>query len=159
MTHRLPTLLAAAALLSLAACQQSAPAEEEQPSETATEAPSPSATDTGTAFEGAGESSDIPAAIQGRWGLVPADCEPGRDDAKGLLVITPRGLEFYESLATLTNISESAPDRIRASFAFSGEGMSWQRDMTLQVGDGGRTLVRRDFGDDAADEPFNYTKC
>ncbi len=164
MTQRAPTLLAAA-LLALAACQQSTPAEEEQPTPDAaapgaTEAAAnPSATETGTAFEGAAESGDIPSAIQGRWGLVPADCEPARADAKGLLVIAPRRLEFYESAATLTDISESAPSRVRASFAFTGEGMSWQRDMALEVEDGGRTLVRREFGDDAATEPFRYTKC
>jgi len=164
MTQRAPTLLAAAALLALAACQQSTPAEEEQAAPDAaapgaTEAANPSTTEADTAFEGAAESGDIPSAIQGRWGLVPADCEPGRADAKGLLVIAPRRLEFYESAATLTDISESAPSRVRASFAFTGEGMSWQRDMALEVEDGGRTLVRREFGDDAATEPFRYTKC
>ena len=43
--------------------------------------------------------SSIPAALQGRWGLTPADCMPGRSDAKGLLTITADGLRFYESRA------------------------------------------------------------
>jgi hypothetical protein len=34
------------------------------------------------------ETAGIPAAIQGRWGLVAAACEPGRRDAKGLLTTT-----------------------------------------------------------------------
>lgn len=101
----------------------------------------------------------IPAAFQGRWGLVAADCEPGRSDAKGLLTITPEKLEFYESVGTLDEIQEAAPERIRASFDFTGEGMTWRRDETLAVEDGGRTLIRRESGDDAAPGPFRYGKC
>src|SRR6478752_2914554 len=41
----------------------------------------------------------IPAALQGRWGLTPADCMSGRSDAKGLLTIAADGLQFYESRA------------------------------------------------------------
>ena len=41
----------------------------------------------------------IPAGLQGRWGLTPADCVPGRSDAKGLLIISPGELRFYESRA------------------------------------------------------------
>jgi predicted small lipoprotein YifL len=156
-----PTLLAAATVLTLAACQQETPVQQEPAADTtppeATD-PTPAATTDSTAFD-AQPATQLPAAMQGRWGLVPADCEPGRADAKGLLVIAPRRLEFYESAATLTDISESAPGRIRASFDFTGEGMSWQRDMTLAVGDDGRTLVRREFGEDAATEPLHYTKC
>jgi predicted small lipoprotein YifL len=157
-----PTLLAAATVLTLAACQQETPVQQEPAADTtppaATDSTPPPATADSTALD-AQPASQLPAAMQGRWGLVPADCEPGRADAKGLLVIAPRRLEFYESAATLTDISESTPGRIRASFDFTGEGMSWQRDMTLAVGDDGRTLVRREFGEDAATEPLNYTKC
>src|SRR5437868_4439151 len=41
----------------------------------------------------------IPAALQGRWGLAPNDCTSTRGDAKGLLVIGPDQLTFYESRA------------------------------------------------------------
>lgn len=102
---------------------------------------------------------DIPAAIRGRWGLVPADCEPGRADAKGLLTITAGKLEFYESVGTLKGVTEATPTRIRASFNFEGEGMTWERDMVLDVQDGGATLIRREYGEDAAPEPFRYAKC
>ena len=166
MMHRAPlTLLATAALLALAACDSGTPAEEapapdaEAPAETA----ATSAADTPPALTAAPSNTQLPAAMQGRWGLVPADCEPGRADAKGLLVIAPRRLEFYESAATLTDISESAPGptptSVRAAFAFTGEGMSWQRDMALAVEQGGEVLVRREYGEDAATEPFRYTKC
>jgi hypothetical protein len=100
----------------------------------------------------------IPAALQGRWGLTGADCEPGRADAKGLLTIDGRTLEFYESVGTLDGIDEAGASRIRASFDFSGEGMTWERDMVLEVQDG-QTLIRQDHGDEAARDPFRYTRC
>ena len=68
-------------------------------------------------------------------------------------------LEFYESVGTLDAISESAPTRIRASFDFTGEGMTWERDVVLDVQDDGATLIRREYGDDAAPGPFRYAKC
>ncbi len=101
----------------------------------------------------------IPAAIQGRWGMVAADCEPGRSDAKGLLTITADKLEFYESVGTLDEIEEIADARIRAEFDFTGEGMTWNRDVVLEVLDGGRTLIRQEYGDDAVPDPFRYSRC
>src|SRR5690349_16626028 len=41
----------------------------------------------------------IPASLQGRWGLSPMDCTSTRGDAKGLLIIGPADLKFYESRA------------------------------------------------------------
>ena len=37
-------------------------------------------------------------ALQGNWGMVPADCTSTRGDNKGLLRITATTLQFYESL-------------------------------------------------------------
>jgi hypothetical protein len=101
----------------------------------------------------------IPAALQGRWGLTGADCEPGRPDAKGLLTIDDRTLEFYESVGTLDAIEEARPSRIRAAFVFTGEGMTWERDIVLVVQDEGRTLIRQDRGAEAAPDPFRYMRC
>ncbi|WP_348765661.1 hypothetical protein [uncultured Salinisphaera sp.] len=98
----------------------------------------------------------IPEAIQGRWGLVPADCEPGRSDAKGLLVIGEKKMRFYEATATLGEIDAT---HLRASFDFTGEGMTWQRDMALDVQDNGQTLIRREYGKDAAPGAFKYGRC
>ena len=103
--------------------------------------------------------TEIPASIRGRWGLVTADCDPARDDAKGLLTITGSKLEFYESVGTLDTIMEAEPTRIRAAFDFEGEGMAWQREVVLDVQDQGATLIRREYGDDAAPGPFRYAKC
>jgi hypothetical protein len=105
------------------------------------------------------EAAGIPTAIQGRWGLVAADCEPGRADAKGLLTITADKLEFYESVGKLAEVEKVADDSIRASFDFEGEGMEWQREMTLELQETGAALVRREFGADAAPGSFRYTKC
>ena len=153
-------LIAALAALPLAACDnQSEPAPEPtaaEPTATATEAltptPTPEADDTADA-------TAIPTAIRGRWGLVEADCEPGRDDAKGLLTITADKLDFYESVGTLDSVDEAGANRIRADFDFTGEGMTWERDIALELEDGGQTLVRREYGEGAAAEAFRYSKC
>lgn len=101
----------------------------------------------------------IPAALHGRWGLVPADCTSTRGDAKGLIEITDKQIKFYESRATLATVAESADTRLVADFAFSGEGQTWQRRMTLEAQDEGRTLVRSETGADALPEPLRYQKC
>src|SRR5690606_41044940 len=97
--------------------------------------------------------------LQGRWGLAPADCTSTLGDAKGLLTITANRLEFYESVGTLDTITQAGPNRVRASFDFEGEGMTWERELVLEVEDDGATLIRREYGADAAPEPFRYTKC
>lgn len=145
------------ALAALSACDGSAPEE--------AEAPAPTETDTATVTPPADTAAlspaptAIPAAIQGRWGMNAADCEPGRSDAKGLLTISGTELEFYESVGTLDAIEEASATRIRASFDFMGEGMEWERDVTLAVEDGGDTLIRREQGEGASPDAFRYSKC
>lgn len=101
----------------------------------------------------------IPVAAQGRWGLVAADCTSTRGDAKGLLVIGSTSLKFYESVGQLGAIKERSDTSLRAGFAFSGEGMNWSREETLDVQDAGNTMIRREYGADALPGPFKYTKC
>ena len=103
--------------------------------------------------------NDIPLAVQGRWGLVPADCTSTRGDAKGLLVIDATTLTFYESRAVLGAVEDVDNDGIEATFAFTGEGQEWTLDLDLQVEDGGNTLIRKDTGEGAAPEPLKYTRC
>lgn len=101
----------------------------------------------------------IPAAMQGRWGLVAADCTSTMGDAKGLLDVGPTTLKFYESRGTLGTVTEGDDDEIRAMFAFTGEGMEWQREMELELDDDGKTLVREEFGQDAAAGKLRYSRC
>ncbi|MGI3170096.1 hypothetical protein ACRARG_13135 [Pseudooceanicola sp. C21-150M6] len=105
-------------------------------------------------------SAGIPEAIQGRWGLSANDCNPAMADvAKGLMVVGGTTLTFYESRGTLTALTKAESTRIEGDFSFTGEGMSWTRQMVLDVQSGGDTLIRRDYGDDAMPGPLKYTNC
>jgi hypothetical protein len=103
--------------------------------------------------------STIPASIQGNWGLTAADCIPGRSDAKGLLVIGPTTLRFYESTGTLSVVAARTANRIDGTFAFSGEGQTWQRREILDVGDGDGPLVRTESGAGVPTVSYNYGRC
>lgn len=144
------------AALALAACSSS-----DEPSETASpESEAPAAMpEPSASSEPASLSDAIPAAIQGRWGLVPADCTSTRGDAKGLLVIGPEKLTFYESVGTLGTVKEGGDKRLLASFAYTGEGMSWTREEELVVNEGGKELVRTEHGKGAMPQPLTYTRC
>lgn len=113
--------------------------------------PTPTASPTGT------PATTIPASLQGRWGMVPADCTSTRGDAKGLLTVGPNTLKFYESLGTLARETARSDSMIRGQFAFTGEGMEWTRDVTLSVA--GDTLTRTERGGDEPGGPFSYTRC
>lgn len=157
-------LLSSAALMALGACSKPAPApepvaSEDVPVESSAAPIEAEASATPTPEEAAVTNATIPAAAQGRWGLVPADCTSTRGDAKGLLIVDGTTLKFYESRGTLGTVAERSDNRIRATFAFSGEGMTWNRDEVLDVQDGGKTLIRREYGEDAAPGPFKYTRC
>jgi hypothetical protein len=101
--------------------------------------------------------TEIPAAIRGRWELNSGGCTS--DSSDGLLTISANKLEFYESVGTLDTIMDAEPTRVRAEFDFEGEGMTWEREIVLEVQDGGATLIRREYGDDAAPGPFRYARC
>jgi hypothetical protein len=130
----------------------SEPAAVEAASPTPAPTPTPSATETVAA-------SEIPKGIRGRWGLVPADCTRKLGDAKGLLTVSAGQLKFYEAVAKLGKVKEAEDGRMRASFNFSGEGQTWALDVVLDVQDGGKTLIRRDYGKDALPGPLKYTRC
>ncbi|WP_425098109.1 hypothetical protein [Tropicibacter sp. S64] len=101
---------------------------------------------------------EIPAALQGRWGLVAADCEPGRDDAKGLMTVGESTLTFYESRATLDRLSERGETQVQGSFAFTGEGMAWERLVSLTLNEDG-TLTRSEIGDAPDADSYTYLPC
>ena len=98
------------------------------------------------------EASLIPDQYRGRWGMVPADCEPGRSDAKGLLTIGEKTLRFYESVGTLKEQRPAIATSFAGLFAFTGEGQSWQKVITFtRTGD---TLKRAE-----KDGTFTYRRC
>ncbi|MFL6725487.1 MAG: hypothetical protein ACJ8FS_03100 [Sphingomicrobium sp.] len=96
----------------------------------------------------------VPAALQGRWGLTPADCTTALGDAKGLLVINSDELRFYESRAVPAADADFATNSISGNFAFSGEGQSWTKYEALKI-DNGR-LTRTETKPTAS---FSYAKC
>lgn len=103
--------------------------------------------------------SAIPAALQGRWGLTAADCTPGRSDAKGLMTIGGDGLAFYESRARLVALSAASDSGVSGTFTYSGEGQTWSRTETLELGEGGTRLTRLSVGDGAVPGAQVYTAC
>ena len=147
------SLVACAALL-VSACSS----EPEAPAPQDDAAATPAANEAAAPAEAAaGDAQAIPAGMQGRWGLTAADCEPGGGDPMGLVTIDAGTIRFYESLATLGSVEEYSPDRLRGTFGFEGEGMTWQLDMLLELD--GDTLVRTEFGDEARPEPSTYIRC
>jgi hypothetical protein len=96
----------------------------------------------------------IPAAIQGRWGLTPADCTSTRGDAKGLLVIGAGELRFYESRAVPSANVQGDAITISGDFHFTGEGRSWTRFEALSVRKD--KLTRTESNPPAS---FTYAKC
>ncbi len=101
----------------------------------------------------------IPTAIRGRWGLVHADCTSTRGDAKGLIEVSDKQIKFYESRANIARIHSEEPTRIDADFAFSGEGQTWERRMTLDAQNDGKMLIRSELGSDAMPTPLRYERC
>jgi hypothetical protein len=96
----------------------------------------------------------IPAAIQGRWGLTPADCTSTRGDNKGLLVIAPDHLEFYESRAVPGTSIEAGDLGISGNFNFTGEGQAWTKYVSLKLK--GKVLTRTERNPVAS---YDYARC
>ena len=154
-----PPLIAGLLLLSVAACEKRDPVDNDAnavgPAAPVTnQSPGAVAGGPPPITNGASASGAIPATLQGRWGLTPADCTPGRSDAKGLLTITADSLKFYESQATPASSIESGDTGISGEFAFTGEGQSWTKYVSLKLqGDG---LVRTERSPMAS---YIYAKC
>jgi hypothetical protein len=96
----------------------------------------------------------IPAALHGRWGLTPGDCTSTRGDAKGLLIVGPADLKFYESRAVPKPDAQTGADSISGDFAFTGEGQSWTKFEAIELQ--GQQLVRTESNPMAS---FTYARC
>lgn len=142
----------------LASCERPGPVDKEAqsvaPEVPPAKAPDPLAGGPPPISPDADPSGVIPPALQGRWGLTPADCEPGRSDAKGLLVISPTDIKFYESRAVPTSSIESDSTGISGNFDFSGEGHNWSKYVSLKLT--GTTLTRTERSPMAS---YRYAKC
>lgn len=159
-------LSAALIAFTLAACQQQADdniaIDETNTANAEIETLPPDETVANDADEGQADNADaaqpslgaaiIPNQYRGRWGMVPADCEPGRSDAKGLLVIGDKTLRFYESVGTLKEQRPAIATSFAGLFAFTGEGQSWQKVITFTRTDD--TLKRAE-----KDGTFTYQRC
>lgn len=121
--------------------------------------PDPSAEPAATASPSPGTvaatATAIPPRFRGRWGLVPADCDPRRDDNKGLMTVAARQLRFYESRAVPAKVERTGPDALAVTLAFSGEGQTWAETARLTLRQNGRVLVRT--GSEGG--PLRYTRC
>jgi hypothetical protein len=94
----------------------------------------------------------IPATYHGRWGMVANDCQPGRDDAKGLITIDGKTVKFYEAVATLKEQRPAIATSFAGQLDFTGEGQNWQKVMTFtRTGD---ALKRAE-----EEGTFTYKRC
>ena len=156
-------LIAGAAALALAACSkgQDPAATKTDPALTEAALPPPSESPAPAPSASSADQAEksIPTALRGRWGLVAADCTSTRGDDKGLITIGATSIKFYESVAKLAKVGQRSETALRASYAFSGEGMEWKRDMTLALQPGGKVLIKQEFGEDAPPGPYKYTHC
>ena len=98
--------------------------------------------------------ASIPAALHGRWGLTPMDCTSTTGDAKGLLVVGPSEVRFYESRAVPRRDAQTGTDSISGDFSFTGEGETWTKFEALALK--GRELVRTESNPMAS---FTYARC
>lgn len=162
MTAPKPALLGVASLaLALAACDGGAADETAPPAADAPEAPAPAPVASSSAALPAGEAetvSAIPAAMQGRWGMTEADCDPNEAANKGLMTVDASTLTFYESVGKIGEATVTGGNALRGTFAYEGEGTQWSRDLTLTLS-GTDTLVLEEFGDDAVPGARTYTRC
>lgn len=98
--------------------------------------------------------ASIPTALQGRWGLTPGDCTSTRGDAKGLMVVSPEMIRFYESRAIPAPGVTADSNSVTGNFAFTGEGQSWTKFETLERHND--RLVRTESNPAAS---YTYAKC
>jgi hypothetical protein len=101
---------------------------------------------------GTPEASMIPSQYRGRWGMVEADCDQSRSDAKGAITIGERNIRFYESSATLKEQRPAIATSFSGLFSFTGEGQNWEKVQTLTRT--GNTLKRAEEAG-----TFTYKRC
>ena len=103
--------------------------------------------------------TSIPVQFHGRWGINRADCTSTRGDAKGLLTINDARLIFYESRGSPTKVIGATATSFDASYAFTGEGQTWDRVERLRLVND--KLQRRTDAAPGQEPPVNliYERC
>jgi hypothetical protein len=104
----------------------------------------------------------IPAAFRGRWGINAADCDPARDDTKGLMTVTADTFRFWESRGKLADARMESATTLVANLSFTGEGQNWREPTRFVLQDDGRTLIRDSAGDGQGGGQVGtarYTRC
>jgi len=101
---------------------------------------------------GTPEASMIPGEYRGRWGMVTADCDQSRSDAKGAITIGEKTIRFYEATATLKERRPAIATSFAGLFGFTGEGQNWEKVMTFTRT--GNTLKRAE-----PEGSFTYKRC
>ncbi len=89
-----------------------------------------------SADSGAGE---IPVAFRGNWSGSKASCTKAGDDLR--LAVSANSLTFYESVGEVTSVKQVAPNQVKLSADYSGEGNTWSENSTLMLADGGNALT------------------
>ena len=101
---------------------------------------------------GTPEAGMIPGQYRGRWGMVAADCDQSRSDAKGAITIGEKSIIYYESTATLKERRPAIATSFSGLYGFTGEGQTWEKVMTFTRT--GNTLKRAD-----KDGNTSYKRC
>ncbi|MET0371703.1 MAG: hypothetical protein ABW039_10035 [Sphingobium sp.] len=85
----------------------------------------------------------IPVALRGRWAGLGEDCSDR--GAELALTVTDRRLVFHESVGEATSVTPHAGGGATVQAAFTGEGESWTRRLSLRPSpDGARLTVLND---------------
>ena len=162
MRFRVP-IVSSVLIVSIAACSKSDPVANgadtvtSLPASAKDTAPSPAGGPPATAEPAAAAAASterIPASLQGRWGLTPADCTSPFGDAKGLLVVNADELRFYESRAVPSVNAQADSNSVTGDFHFAGEGETWTRFESLKRD--GDKLTRTETNPAAS---YTYAKC
>lgn len=141
--------------IALAACDKAADSPDASPSVTANisdrtekmeqdrspaaNATSPVETASNATAADADMAGPIPAALHGRWTGINDRCGDRAADME--LNILPDQLVFHESVGIVQKATPGEDGRLSVTAAFTGEGQSWTRTMSLALADDGQRLV------------------
>jgi len=104
--------------------------------------------------DGRETSTEIPIALQGRWGTVAADCSTDTGNPDGLLDIRTSRLLLHHAEAQLRLARFRSPTALEADFAYVGEDRSWTQTESITLD--GDTLYRKNA---ALQIAVRYERC